>query len=335
MARDSLGVGLRKLIFDDFAKGMKQTEIRKKYKLEKSKVSRLFKKFKTSSTLMVNHKGGRPRSTSSREDSLITRAVRKDPFKSSVRVKEELNLSVSDRTVRSRMMEAGLLSRRPAKKPLISTKNRMKRLCFAKEHVHWTVANWKNVLFSDESKFNIFGTDGIAHVRRPKDKRLNSRYCLKTVKHGGGGVMVWGAFSAQGTGPLHQINGIMDSLMYRDIMADVMYPYAEWNMPLKFIFQQDNDPKHTSKVVKSWFLQNKINVMEWPAQSPDLNPIENLWDIVDRKINRENVRNKDQLYEEIKKTWEEIPKQIIDNLIGSMPRRCKAVIDNNGFATKY
>ena len=74
---------------------------------------------------------------------------------------------------------------------------------------------------------------------------------------------------------------------------------------------------------------------DWPPQSPDLNPIENLWEIVNRRINREGVRNKDQLFEQIQKAWAAIPQSFIDHLIESMPRRCKAVIDNKGFATKY
>ena len=145
---------------------------------------------------------------------------------------------------------------------------------FAKQRVHKNLNFWQNVLWTDESKFNWFGSDGKQYVRRSRNQELSPRYTLKTVKHGGGNVIVWGSFSWCGVGPLHRIQGTMDQHMYKEILENVMLPYAEENLPLVWKFQQDNDPKHTAKIVKMWFNAKKINVLEWPAQSADLNPIE-------------------------------------------------------------
>ena len=172
-------------------------------------------------------------------------------------------------------------------------------------------------------------------MRRPKGERLNPMYCKVTVKHGGGGIMVWGCFSGKGMGPIHHIDGIMDRFMYRDILQNLMLPYAENEMPLQYRFQQDNEPKRTSKICKEWLQNNRIQVLNWLAQSPDLKPIENLWEIVNMKINQENCKNKTDLFQTLKIAWKGIMLDTINNVMSSMPRRCAYVIQNKGFATKY
>lgn len=217
----------------------------------------------------------------------------------------------------------------------MSEKNRKARLDFARTHLNWTQQQWKNVLWSDESKFNLRGSDGRANVRRPRGEKFNPRYTTATVKHGGGNIMVWGCFSGNGIGPIHRITSTMTATIYRDLLSSVMLPYAEWEMPLSWTFQHDNDPKHTAGVVKVWLQENEINIMSWPAQSPDLNPIENMWMIVKRNIGNKVFRNGDELFVELEKQWNEISDDYIKKLIASMPKRCSEVIKNNGYATKY
>ncbi|KMQ82292.1 paired box protein and transposase domain containing protein, partial [Lasius niger] len=222
----------------------------------------------------------------------------------------EYGLTVSKDTIGRRLDAAGLCARVPVKKPLIRAKNRKIRLTFAKEHESWTTKDWKKVLWSDESKFNLFGSDGRRYIRRPKGTRMDPRYQRPTVKHGGGSVMVWGAFHHGGVGPLVHIDGIMDQNVYKNILEDHMLPYARKKVSRSvrgWMFQQDNDPKHTYKMVKNWFTAKKIKILDWPSQSADLNPIEHLWEHLGRKVGTRKHSSKTELLQDLQSEWAKIP----------------------------
>ena len=330
---------VRNLIIDKYKNGERQNKIAKMFNINKSTVTRIVRRFSLKGTPEAFKSPGRPRKTTQRTDRHIIKIASANPFLSSEKILGEITPEdgkiISSRTVRRRLVNVGLFSRRPAKKPLLSKKNVKARLVFAQAHINWTVEQWKKVIFSDESKFILFNSYGIQHVRRPAGKRLDPKYTVPTVKHGGESVMVWGCFSAYGMGPLHRIEGIMDKYMYKDILKNIMEPYAYEYLPIKYTFQHDNDPKHASKIVKQWFVEVKINVMVWPSQSPDLNPIENLWEILDKQIRSEHFSNKEKLLQVLQRAWSSIDYKIIMNLIESMPRRCKEVINAKGYYTKY
>ncbi len=111
--------------------------------------------------------------------------------------------------------------------------------------------------------------------------------------------------------------------------ADKLYGDAD------FIFQQDLAPAHTAKGTKSWFDDHGVTVLDWPANSPDLNPIEYLWGIVKRKMRDTRPNNADELKATVKETWASIPPQQCHKLITSMPRQIEAVIKAKGAPTKY
>ena len=95
-------------------------------------------------------------------------------------------------------------------------------------------------------------------------------------------------------------------------------------------FQQDNDPKHTSRLAKNFLQENVPVVMDWPSNSPDLNPIENLWALVKRNVEKRKPKNLDDLGEFMVEEWEKIPDEIINNLVRSMKRRCEEIIRTKG-----
>ncbi|CAK1580671.1 unnamed protein product [Parnassius mnemosyne] len=106
-------------------------------------------------------------------------------------------------------------------------------------------------------------------------------------------------------------------------------------MPVTWIFQHDNDPKHMANSVKYFLSEQRISVLNWPTNSLDLNPIENLWYIVKKKVSNKRNTSQNELYEAFIEAWNSIPLEKCMKLIESMPRRCSAVIENKGYATKY
>jgi len=128
----------------------------------------------------------------------------------------------------------------------------------------------------------------------------------------------------------------MDAKMYHRMLSTQVKPSLNLLFPqADGVFQQDNDPKHTAKINKRYLVNQGINTMVWPSQSPDLNPIENLWSILDDKLKFRNCQNEEQLFDALKRGWEALDPVLLTSLVDSMPRRCQAVIDSKGYATKY
>ncbi len=167
----------------------------------------------------------------------------------------------------------------------------------------------------------------------------NERYkpfALKgTVKHDAK-LMVWGCFAAHGVGHLYQVEGILESEQYKRILRTQLKPSA---MHLfggrNYTFQQDNDPKHTSHATKAYMTWLGLDPEPWPSQSPDLNPIENLWSYLDWTLRNRKCGNLVELWQALQEAWESIPVDYLTKLIDSMPRRLQAVIDSDGYPTKY
>ena len=335
----NLSADLKLRVVNAFKDGLKQSEIAKQLRLGKSAVHYILKRYNERGDVSIKRKPGRPKKVGPNMIKAIKRISSQDPFLPSTKIKAKLEEMgyppVSTRTIRRKLVDQKLFSRRPAKKPLLSKKNLKARLAFAKEYQNWTVAQWKKVCFSDESKFNLVSSDGIQHVRRPPNTRLLPKYTRPTVKHGGGSIMVWGCFSGYGMGPLHKIEGIMDRFGYRDILQNLLVPYLEEKMPVVHYFQHDNDPKHASQLVKRFLEDEMVTVLKWPSQSPDLNPIKNLWEILDQHIRTKFYKNQQELFAALEESWKNIDFSIIENLLGSMPKRCLKVIKNKGYYTKY
>lgn len=315
--------------------GLKQSEICKRLNLSRSTVSQLLHQFATTGSMDVKRRSGRPRITSRRDDTLIRRWSVVNPTYSATQIMVDTNVRASSRTIRRRLLnEFGLASRSPAKKPLLTQKQRLKRLKFCQKYKNWSSEDWAKVLFSDETLICQFGAPAV-RVRRPVGQRFNAKYTARTMKHSQK-IMVWGCFSRFGRGSLYFVEQgkTVNALEYKKILQSKV-PIA-MTIHGTTLFQQDSAPCHTAKSVRDWLTSNGIQVLEWPGNSPDLNPIENLWMILKQSVRRRRPGNMQELMHHIRQAWcLDINQELCQKLSDSMPNRCKLVIKSRGDITKY
>lgn len=325
----------RAIVAQYFKDGLKQSDICKRLCMNKATVSRLIKKLRTRGSITAGKSSGRKRITSLQDDHAIRRSACIHPNFTSLQIKVDAGVGASSRTVRRRLQkEFGLCARRPAKKPFLTKVQRDKRLAFCQKYLNWTPEQWSSVMFSDEAAFTQFGVN-TSFVYRPQGQRYNPKFTSPTMKHSPK-TLVWGCFSAVGRGSLYFVD--QKKMVNADEYLNILDNKLKMSMQLHntTIFQHDSAPAHAAKKVKEWLAANGVRVLEWPGNSPDLNPIENLWMILKRKVRLQQPQNLQDLIHCIKRSWcSEISADVCKRLATSMPQRLKSVIKNKGFSTKY
>jgi hypothetical protein len=120
-----------------------------------------------------------------------------------------------------------------------------------------------------------------------------------------------------------------------DIYDKGLLPSAKEFKINSWVLLEDNDSKHTSKLANSWREENQIDRISWPSNSPDINPIENIWAVLKNQVAQLNPSNLSQLEKNIKSVWENLPRKMPQNLVLSMPERITQVIQSKGDAIDY
>jgi hypothetical protein len=254
--------------------------------------------------------------------------------KSCQRLVETLELSVTHQRVFQILKASTTLTHVKGKKaPVLTAAHKLARLKWAKNFFQYS-SSWFNVIFSDEKKFNLDGPDGWVgywHDFR-KEPELFSRR-----QNGGGSVMVWAAFSWEGTSKLVFLRGTQASPDYINTLQFNMLAFYEQKHGNSALFQHDNASIHASRLTKEWLKSQEIALMKWPARSPDLNPIENLWSFLARKVYEDSrqYNSIEELETAIQRCWNMTPRSLIEKLILSMGDRCWEVAQAAGGKTKY
>jgi transposase len=312
-------------------------------KYSKSTVHKILHDFNNGLTKPAS-RSGRPKVTSVQGDRIIRRVARKNRRCSLAEIREEVNKSIpvtlSLRTVQRRLHAFGIYSHSARKVPLISSTNRRARVFWAKEHLTWPLDRWKQILWSDESRFTIFQADGRLNVWREAHERYQPA-CMQHIDRRGSGIMVWGCFSWYGLGPLIVCHGSVNTSTYSDILEKHVYPtlLVMFGDVDEVLFQDDNAPPHRSKQTINIRESLGIHTIQWPSQSPDLNPIENLWSVLERRLRHRSdpPHTATELEHALQCEWTEMAKQpqMFRNYIESMPKRLQLVKKHLGYATKF
>ncbi len=310
------------------------------FMVPKSTVASIILKWKTFGTTRTLPRAGHAAKLSYRGRRALVREVKKNPKITVAQLQRcirEMGESCRKSTITAALHQSGLYGRVARQKPLLRARHMKACMEFAKKHLKDSKMVTNKILWSDETKIELFGLNSKRYVWRKPGTAHHLSNTVPTVKHGGGSIiMLRGCFSAAGTGRLVAIEGKMNAAKYRDILDENLLQSAQdLRLDRRFTFQQDNDPKHTAKITKEWLHNNSVTVLERPNQSPNLNPIEHLWRDLKMAVHQRLPSNLTELERICKEEWQRIHKSRCEKLVASFPKRLMAVLNQKGASTKY
>lgn len=330
------------LIIQSYASGIKATVLSRQMNKSISSISTFYSRWKLNSTLPPKIKTSKTK-IKGRMGSVIKMVVAENPKlglrKLTRKVQEALPVNSwhpKRECLRSYLAANSFEKRLPTLKPPLSLANMAKRLAFAKKWMEGNECTLGNVIWSDETRV----------ASHPNNRRVaswtNTGKVPNQVKmhSGGNSVMFWGCFSKHGTGPLVSLLGTMDSTKYIEILGESLVPQYQMgrrNIGGTWRLMQDNAPCHTSKAVKAYLARKRVEFIDWPPYSPDLNPIENIWQWMKHVLETEYpvCKSADDIEDRFFAIWETITPEMCQHYCSNYERRLLAVIEAQGGYTKY
>ena len=279
---------------------------------------------------------GRPRGTSRRDDRLIIRIVHVDPSAPLSEISAETNITRT--TAWRRLREAEHVSRKRPSKLHLTNRHKTLRLQWAMKHCHWR-NQWSRIVWSDEAAVRLRFSDGRLRLWIKSGQKVPDRFFTSRRQEDGKKLLIWGAIWSDGRTSLHVMRENMNSERYIQVLEAHVYPisFSLGDPSSDWTLMDDNAPPHRSLATRAFKRTAGIRTLDWPARSPDLNPIEHVWSLLKRRVRRQ-LRPSDDLERLeflIKEEWNHLDQQVIKNLICSMPSRVRTVIERRGEESGY
>lgn len=278
----------------------------------------------------------RPRKICERSERRLLRLVRTNRFATRKELTQAFNDGwqhpVCERTVRRALRRHGYQRRSAARKLFLTQRLRQNRLQWCRRFVHHTVADWRHVVFSDEVRVGL-RSDGRVYVWRRAGER-NVKECVRFRSCSKNSIMLWGWITGDGVGSLIACPKPFRSIDYLRVLEEAGIGLLD---SFDLVFMDDNAPVHRAAAVRRWLEERDITTLDWPARSPDLNPIENVWGIIKSRINGYERRpaSLEELDMAVRREWLALQPEILENLYASMPLRLAQCIRAQGFPTRF
>lgn len=331
IAKPRMNPDIRTQIIAFAMQGMQKTKIAEKVQCSRGCVHYTLAKFKRTGKVTDLPSPNR-KSVIKKEqlDKLIARC-RQYSYASARELRDKEKLTCSISTVKRILKKYNLSGYRAVIKQKLSESHMQKRVEFANQMI---ADDWKNVIFSDEKTMQNY-YNSRPYVRRPRGQAYNERYVIRMDKTRKFKINMWGYITPTNY-QLFKLPDKHDSESYVEVLKKSKIP----ELAKEKKFMQDNARIHTSKLSKEYLDENKIDILDWPARSPDLNPIENVWAQMQKLVYklislRGPPKSKDQLFLLCKYSFDESCKKYLSALYASMPKRVQQVIKLNGKTTKY
>lgn len=275
---------------------------------------------------------GRPRSTTDQQDAQIVQHMRANPFSSAKKAAAENN--VQYQTTLRRLNEGGLQNHSAAREIDLTEAHKQQRIRYCQSMLDvFGEENFKDIIFSDEKPFK---SDENHHVRvwRPKGQRYNQNFVCKDRQSGHVSASYWGWISIAGPGEIVPTGKKFNSRAYVELLDKVGFPSieAQFESVENIFFMQDNARIHTANIVRDYLAERHIRVLNHPPKSPDLNPIENIWAIMEKDRSPLIQRTEAGLNAHVLNRWESLRDRpdIFENLYNSLEKRFRYVIAHDG-----